>query len=252
MSEDPRLVIFARFWNDADWLEAALEHIEAWRPDAVVFSEGCWDPKRPARSTDGTRERLERYASELPETHLIDNLRDDDYRVNQANTCNKAMQVADVKPNDYVMVVDCDFYYNQEMINLTQSSMKNEQYDYASIVQMNFWDSTELYYPRITKTSPQIPQRVFPGARWVPTCHLIVDGCAVAHMKGAKCSSVMPLQFHYEGMREKQRLKDKYGVADRQSPVEWNNGVKLKVRKHYVGAHPEWAVPVLEKKGYEL
>lgn len=253
MSADPRLVIFARYWNDMDWLAASLEHIEAWSPDAVVLSEGCWDSKRPARSIDGTREHLEEYVK-VPkafDVRLIDNLRDGEYRVNQANTCNKAMHIANVRTGDYVMIVDCDFFYTKEAIRLVHAAMRTEQYDFMALVQLNFWDSTKLHFPRYATTCPQVPQKIGANPTWIPTCELLNDGAQVS-ASPAKCASVVPIQFHYEGMRMSSRLVDKYGVADRKSPVVWKGGVKLKNRKSFSAQHPIFARLVLRSKGYDV
>jgi hypothetical protein len=81
-----RLIAHARYWNDAaDWLEASLDHIDAWEPEITILAEGNWDQKWPARSTDGTREVLETYTTRRDNIYLIDNVREDtNYRNNQA------------------------------------------------------------------------------------------------------------------------------------------------------------------------
>ena len=71
----PRLIAHARYWNDIQWLDASLKHIDAWAPDVIVISEGNWDPAWDARSTDGTCEAIAAYAKGRPDVIVMENAR---------------------------------------------------------------------------------------------------------------------------------------------------------------------------------
>jgi hypothetical protein len=243
-----RFVIMSMFWNDMDWIEASLEHVEYWKPDMHFICEGAWDRKFPARSTDGTREYIEEYQKKHDNVYIVDNIRDGKYRENQANTCNLVLRTADLKPNDWLMYNACDLYYFKVAIDMYKKMMETIDFDYPIFNLWNFWDSIELYYLHRTKQAMNLPHRIVKGARFFGTCDLSVDGKHYHDSKKCKAFQVPTIGFHYEGFREDDRLKDKYNVGDRKSPLIWNGGVKLKRRHVYKGEHPEFAIPVLKKK----
>lgn len=60
---ETRFVIFAAFWNESSNLELALKELDRLAPDKVYVSEGCFDMRRPPRSTDETREIIASWAT---------------------------------------------------------------------------------------------------------------------------------------------------------------------------------------------
>ena len=244
-----KLIIFAVVWNDMDWLKAMIEHIEYWNPDRLYFCEGCFDKKFPARSTDGTREYLMKYKNTREHTYVLDNIRDQDYRMNQAMTCNQVLQLSDIQTGDWIMRVDCDAFYLKAHIDQYKKLMETSYHHWVEYEIWNFWDSVTKYYPHWTKYIARLPFRYIKGATFKPTWVLHLDGKPY-HESNTIGVRVAIKELHYEGMREPKRLKDKYAVGDRQSPEVWKGGCKLKNRQIYTGPHSEFAIPVLRKKGF--
>jgi len=246
-----KFVIFCCYWNDnGDWLEASLKQVLYWKPDEIYLAEGCWDGKYPERSTDGTREYLEKWAKGRDNTFIIDNKQTHKYRENQSQTCNTVLQSSKLTTGDWVMFQACDVFYFKYDIGIYRNLMTVNNFDYPIYSIWNFWDCIDKYYPHRTKQAPNLPHRVIKGAKFVPTCQLTTGGKLYYQSNKAIGKRVPMVAFHYEGFREKERLAQKYNVGDRQSPVVWNAGIKLKKRTKYMDAHPEFAVPVLKKKGY--
>ena len=230
------------------WIEASIAQIEYWEPDEIYFLQGCWDTKYPANSTDGTYEYIKEYQKTHEKVWIIDNYRDNTYRENQANTLNLALRIACAEAGDWIMYHASDVFYFKYDIDRYKRYMNIGAFDYPIYSIWNFWDCINKYYPHRTKQAPNLPQRVIKGAKFVPTCQLTIDGKLYYQSAKAKGMKVPTVQFHYEGIRDEERLHQKYDVGDRQSPVKWNNGIKLKKRTKYTGAHPEFAVPVLKQR----
>lgn len=242
------LIIFYPCWNDSDWIQAATEQIEYWGYGQLYFCEGCFDPKFPARSTDGTREFVMDYKNNHDNVYVIDNIRTQDYRTNQAMTCNLVLELSKQKENSWIMYQASDFFMLKKHIDIVKGLMKVAKYDYPIFEIWNFWNSITKYWPKWTDQSPNLPYRIAKGAKFIPTCHLSVKEKMYKDILSGHRLKVKG--FHYEGMRSPERLKDKYAVGDRQSPVVWKGGEKLKNRQTYTGVHPEFAIPVLKEKGF--
>ncbi len=231
-----------------DWLEASLNHLLYWEPDEIYLCEGCWDSKYPRQSTDGTFEYLMEWKNGPDNAWVIENRQDGSYRENQAATCNQVRRLANLEPGDWIMYHACDAFYYKHAIDVYKNLMENADFDYPIFDIWNFWDSVNKYYLHRTKQAMNLPHRIIKGAEFVPTCDLTVGGKHYHESNKAMGLQVPMVEFHYEGFRNPDRLKQKYGVGDRKSPTEWNNGIKLKNRKVWNGAHPSFAVPVLKEK----
>jgi len=243
-----KFIIFYPCWNDIDWIEASLSQIEYWVPDELYLCEGCWDNKYPARSTDGTREFIEEYQKNHDNVWIVDNIRDGKYRDNQVSTCKLILTLSEAKPNDWIMYNASDVFYFKYTIDMYKNLMENSSMDYPIFEIWNFWDSITKYYPHKTKQAMNLPHRVLKGTAFRDTCDITVNGKHYHESNKAMGIKVPTIAMHYEGFREPERLKQKYNVGDRQSPVKWNNGVKLKKTKVWNGDHPEFAIPVLKQK----
>jgi len=243
-----KFIIMLATWNDMDWLKPCLEQIEYWNPTHLFLSEGCWDPKFAARSTDGTREYLEKWAKDKPNVWILDNIREAGYRTNQANQCKLVTRLADAKPGDWFMYQAVDFYLYKSDIDLYKKYMAENAFDYPRFEIRNFWQCTTLYSPKMTNQALNLPWRLINGFYWRPTCHLWVD-CKPYHESPHPRQKTLQIKgYHYEGFRDAERLKDKYAVGDRQSPTVWKGGSKLKNRERYEGLHPQFVRETLERK----
>lgn len=246
-----KLIVMYPVWNDRDWIEACLEQLEYWKFDKLYFSEGCWDPKMPARSTDGTREYIEKYAKGKKNVWITDAIRDSDYRTNQCNQCTFVTRLSEAEHGDFFMYQASDFFLCKSDIDLYKQYMEKNIFDYPLFEIRNFWDSAILYYPKTTNQALNLPWRLIKRSYWKPTCHLWYKDKAYHESPHLRQSGRIPIVgYHYEGLRSPQRIKDKYGVGDRESPVTWKSGIKLKNRLTYKGKHPEFVREVLKKKGF--
>jgi len=248
-----RLIIFFPTWNDRDWLEAQIKQIEYWNPDKLYFCEGAWDSRFPARSTDGTWEYIMDYKNKREKTYVVENIRDQDYRMNQAMTCNLILELSRAEPGDWIMYQACDFFLLKSHIDRYKKLMAESNMDYPIHEIWNFWDTPHKYYPRWNDQSPNLPYRIVKGMKFIPTCHPAIGGKIYKDHPtptGLKIDNMVG--FHYEGFRNDERIKDKYAVGDRQSPVVWKDGIKLKKRVDRIGVHPEFAIDVLKEKGWDL
>ncbi len=55
------IILLATYWNEADWIEESLAQIERINPVEAIICDGNFDPRVENRSTDGTREIIERF-----------------------------------------------------------------------------------------------------------------------------------------------------------------------------------------------
>jgi hypothetical protein len=246
-----RLLILARYWNDIEWVEASLKHIEQWKPHKVVLSEGNWDPTWEPRSVDGTREILDRYSKDNSHVTLIDNCREDaNYRVNQATTSNQAMEIMEWTPGDWMLIIDCDHFYLQDDINTVLDFMECNRatVDYLSCMTMGFITDLKEHQLSTDLIGTKIPYKLLPGCRWVATNHLTYRQkfYSSANLRRHHFDTIYG--YHYERMRLEDRHTDKYNIGDRKTPEQSGRFGELVPCE--VTAHPEIAVPVLQELGY--
>ena len=245
-----KFILLARFWNDSEWMDAALEHIDYWGADEIYICEGNWDKKFPARSIDDTLEKINSWAEGKLNVHIVENLRDDDnYRVNQAETSNLVMKLANIESGDWMMIVDCDHFYFKDDIDAYKECMERCVFTYPKFKVYNFLDGINRYYEREDKNSSKLPYRVINGAKWIPTNHLAIDGKMYESLNITFLPTTIT-GYHYPLARTKKRLKDKYNIGDRESPIKWNNGKMMKNLDEYNGEHPEFVIETLTSLGY--
>lgn len=245
---DSKFIIFAPFWNNFEWVKASLNHIDYWDYDELYLGNGCWDKKYPAESNDGTYEILKEYQSTRENVWIVDNIRDGEYRENQRNTCKLILELAQAKPNDWFMYSASDFYCFKNAIDVYKNLMENSSMDYPIFEIWNFFNSITHYYLHKTKSAMNLPHRIVEGAGFRDTCDITVNGKHYHQSPKTTGLKVPTIGMHYEGIHSPERLVQKYGVGDRKSPEVWNNGIKLKNRKIWTGAHPSFAISVLKDK----
>jgi len=61
------LILLATFWNEKDFVKASLEQIDRIDPVEGMICDGCFDPKKPLHSTDGTYEIIKEYIEKRQE-----------------------------------------------------------------------------------------------------------------------------------------------------------------------------------------
>lgn len=246
-----KLIVIARYWNDIEWVEASLEHIDYWGADKVYICEGNWDQKFSARSVDGTREICQEWVRERDNACLIDNPRDNkNYRINQANTSNMVMELAGAKPGDWMMIIDCDHFYFKQDIDNFKKLMGNGTFSYPIFRTLNFYKNVVEYFDREDSNGTKLPYEILDKVKWIPTNHLSIGGKMYSQLGHVKSLRINFDAYHYVGLRLPNRLHDKYEIGDRKSPEVWKDGILLKNMKHYQGGHPEFVIPTLKKWGW--
>lgn len=147
------LIIMATYWNERDFIEPSLAQIDALNPAEILICDGCFDPRYPNTSTDGTREVIEAYVASRPHARMISATRagrfgslrqllrghqhaawwrlftpgrlksavlwatSHPYRVNQALTFQHMISLSTTwQPGMWVMTMDSDQFYTDEMI----------------------------------------------------------------------------------------------------------------------------------------
>ena len=248
-----RLIILARYWNDIEWGEASLKHVEYWQADKVYLSEGNWDPAYEARSTDGTREKLEKFASSRKNVFVIDNVRDDEnYRVNQANTSNLVMKLAKAQPGDWMLIIDVDHFYFKKDIDYVKKLIQKSgsKFDYLIHYTYNFLYGLDRYNLYDDKVGTKLPYKVLKNCTWRATNHLCIDEKLYSDNPQLKSKRMRFAAMHYEGLRLPHRLKDKYSIGDRKSFEEYEGGIKVKNMRRYRGRHPEFVIDTLKNMSY--
>lgn len=260
-----RLIILARYWNDMDMLQASLNQIEYWMRDIdseVYLAEGAWDQKLDRRSTDGTRELLIDWAGKKNGRNkkgcrelvtIIDNVRENqNYRINQANTSNQVMLIADWRPDDWMMIVDADHFYTKAAIDFVKETIQSDRYDFFAYKVCNFFYDLQHCQETIDSTQSRLPSRLVEGSRWRMTNHLTANGVFYRDHLRMSCKNLIDTHIqglHYEGLRPKSRLDLRYSVGNRKSFWEFDNGSRLKNLVTFTGQHSEFVKDVLNKIG---
>jgi len=246
-----RLIILARYWNDIDFLQASLNQVDYWDADLVYLSEGAWDQNFEPRSTDGTRENLEEYSKGRDNVFVIDNVRESkNYRVNQANTSNLVMRLADWQPDDWMMIVDADHFYTMSDIDFVKRRMNEEvgQFDYFTYKVNNFFYDLRRCQETFDSSQSRLPSRLVEGSYWVATNHLTLNGIIydkTNQMRPKVLSNIQAL--HYEGLRPQKRLSLRYSVGNRKTFWEYKGGIRLKNNTTFSGKHSEFVSDVLKR-----
>lgn len=203
------LIILATYWNESEWIDASLEQINQIDPVEVIICDGCFDTNLPNRSTDGTREKIEYFVKHRPNSRMIsavrtnrrrslDNmvrelsreplknpmrlimslkfmLRMNLYRINQALTFAYMSKISNFwKPDTWVMTMDADQFYPDEMID--GFNIVNEPSEYGLLTgneytfPNSFQDFTKSYEKRVWNN---FPHKIYSNTTIYPTRHLV-------------------------------------------------------------------------------
>jgi plasmid maintenance system killer protein len=261
--------LFATYWNEIEWIQASLAQIDKIDPDEIIICDGCFDPRVPNRSTDGTREIIQKYIASKSNARMISALRlskishafqwlkrlpheqghltlqklrglksiwvNDNYRLNQAATFNFMISISDhFKPGSWMMTYDCDQFYSDDMLKeFTQLSKHS-----ANILigkELTFFESFNQFtddYER--RDYNNMPHRIFKDTRFIPTRHI----SRVYNGKYTNCSDFETEKrytgnmYHYH-VKSPDRIKAGYDLGDRKPPESQRTVTKL-----FEGEHP--------------
>jgi hypothetical protein len=248
-----RLIISARYWNNEDWIEASLKHVEAWEADEVYISEGNWDKNFEAKSKDRTRKIIEDFSSYRSNYNVFDNPRVfDNYRQNQALTSNSVMVSAKVEVGDWMLIIDADHFYSKEDIIFIKKLMQENYdfFDYFTHETFCFLRSIDEYTIYFDDLGTKLPYRIISKyCQWIPTNHLSYEGKMYKDLKEAREFRVKVNGLHYEAQMSKERFQQKYSIGNRKTPEASG---RFKNFLNYAASHNEFAIPVLEEYGYKF
>ena len=241
-------VLIARYWNEIEWVHTSLKYILQWDPDRIIISEGNWSPhpsfKGREFSTDGTREIVQQFVKDNKDrATFIEGVRNlNDYRKNQAATCNKALEISKAKHGDWFITIDCDSFIHDWAINIIKSIMMSRRTGYYFPYMINhfFWDIETCATLRDIHGN-LLPRKISKGAKFINANHYGLKGKYYTDNKklvsGMNLDNLNIQGHHYLGIKSKQRDIDRYNMGDRLKQRPEKRGYDKK-RKEFKGRHP--------------
>lgn len=272
MGEYSNIVLFATYWNEIEWIEASLAQIDKINPKEIIICDGCFDPKYPPYSTDGTREIIESFVASRNNAKLISPIRESRlnhlkmwfqrlpheqsniitmpklkiaskhyllmnvYRLNQASTFNYMIRESKhFKKNTWFMTYDCDQFYSDQMIDEFNQIGNDHQHNIYVGKEYTFFNQFNQYSQIYEKRDyNNMPHRVTDDIRFIPTR----NPARVHNGSYAVCSTFdekkknVGIIYHYR-IRSKEREEMTYQVGDRKPPEKERTETQ-----EYKGEHP--------------
>ena len=264
------MILFATYWNEIDWINCSLAQIAKVDPKEIIICDGCFDPSVENRSTDGTREIIEKFVSERENASLISAVRlnkfqhmfnwlqrlpheksrlsipklrglksqlvNNVYRLNQAATFNQMIKMSQYfKSGDWMMTYDCDQFYSDEM--LEHFSKLDDSLTMNILVgkELTFFGSFDSFTDQYEKRDyNNMPHRIFSDTRFIPTRHI----SRVHKGKYVNCSDFESRKmycgnmFHYH-VKSPSRIAAGYQLGDRKPPEK-----ERTITSQFEGKHP--------------
>jgi hypothetical protein len=214
MDGENNIIILATYWNERRWIEPSLEQIDVIDPVEVIICDGCFDPRKQNRSTDGTREIINEFVEgrenarmisaertstpgglirmamghshthlknmfRLPRINLLyTTLRTAAYRRNQAITFNHMISVSEKwKPGRWFMTYDADQFYTDEMIEKFGVTGTETDIGLLTGTEYTFFSSFDEYTTEYEqRTYNNMPHKIYPDTIIQPTRGLSLEG----------------------------------------------------------------------------
>lgn len=278
------LIIFATYWNECDWIKASLAQIDALNPRKVIIVDGCYDPKQPNTSTDGTREIIEAWVASHPQASMISALRFSRlaglwflfgvgmrlwnfplrvalmfyysrthiYRINQAATFAHMLRMSRAQQGDWIMHIDADQFYPDDMvktiIHLTASP--DTQAELLTANEQTFFDDFSHYTTEYEKRNyNNMPYRLSKHALIVPTRDVVTEQYPKPVVYG-KDTSIKKQHignyFHYKFRPFAREREDaSYTVGDRKKPT-----TSTYAQQKFDGTHPDCVRDIVRTKNH--
>jgi len=266
------LIVFATYWNERDWIEASLAQIDALNPKEVIICDGCFDPKKPNYSTDGTREVIEAWVATHTNAHMISALRlsrweglhflfwkeltwwnwplrivlslyylrTNTYRINQAATFTHMKRISKAwHSDDWFMTLDADqFYADETLARIKETLSAQETADLMTAKEKTFFKNFSEYTEEYEKRDyNNMPHRIKKNTLIVPTRDITLEKYPRPEVYG-KSSTLRKVSvgtyFHYK-FRPHDTARDAagYTLGDRKKPDVGKFNMLP-----YTGAHP--------------
>ena len=207
------LIILATYWNESRFVRPSLAQIEALNPSEIIICDGCFDPKIPNYSTDGTREIIREFVGKHPHARLISALRSGfwqsawlllrghkhlswwtmfriarwkfllascfrvSYRRNQAITFNHMISLSkEWRPGLWFMTYDADHFYGNDTILNIQEIVNNtkDNFDLVTGKELAFFDTFSRYTTMHDQRGfANMPHLIYPDTLIQPTRSII-------------------------------------------------------------------------------
>ncbi|WP_138430262.1 hypothetical protein [Fodinibius saliphilus] len=261
-----KLIVFACFWNEKEWIDLSLKQLKKLNPDEAILCDGCFDMDKPKHSTDGTYQRIKQEVRQNENYKLVDPIRvsflkypqtllkilsNDEhfnkfiypywyillslyqysnYRVNQALTFNYMATVSGLwKVGNWVTTYDCDQFYSDNMIENFNNIDKYEEYNLLTANELTFFESFSRYTEDYEhRKRSNMPHRILEDTFFIPTRRIVFfEGLKKKIYEENTNSYHLGNYFHYKFDRSG-RLAEAYELGDRQYEKPNFNEYKFK------------------------
>ena len=274
----PKLILLGTYFNEIDFIEAALLQAKQIGADVIMLCDGCFDEKHANFSTDGTREKIKAFCDQNDNAKffeairlnriqhilrtilllifnrvnpfsraavraLLDCVRLDTYRLNQAATFNEmAKQSGMWHENNWVMTMDCDQFYNDDMLKNLHDWITEQDIDVIVGNELTFFRSFHQFTANYeARDHNNMPHKIKPRTFFLPTRHLVTNhtGALVSLRQNADNTYHCGNMYHYR-LRSEIREKLTYELGDRKPPSN-----ERMITTKYNGSHPTIVEKVL-------
>lgn len=207
------LIVLATYWNERYFIEPSLRQIEALNPREILICDGCFEPGVfPNRSTDGTREIIEKFVETHPNARLVSALRPGffrsfwlllrghshipwwtifrpvrwkflltsfgkvAYRRNQAITFNHMISLSqEWKPGAWFMTYDADQFYSDETVEkIKEITSGDTNFGLITAKELTFFTSFDQYTTDYNNNKHcSMPHRIYADTLVQPTRSLV-------------------------------------------------------------------------------
>jgi cation diffusion facilitator CzcD-associated flavoprotein CzcO len=214
MTVENNIILLATYWNERQWIKPSLKQICRIDPIEVIICDGCFDPNRQNRSTDGTREEIADFVADrdnaimvsaqrpwgprgvlsmfrghdhsslrnmftIPRINtLYKSARTASYRLNQALTFKHMIsQSKRWEPGRWFMTYDADQFYSDETIDKFSLTAEETDYGILTAEERTFFTSFDRYttdYER--RTYNNMPHKIYRDSMIQPTRDLVLEG----------------------------------------------------------------------------
>jgi hypothetical protein len=278
-NEKPMLILFATYWNAADWIEPSLEQIDRIQPDECIICDGCFDLRYDPHSSDGTREKIAAFVKGRANFRLISPtrvrkwigvwramtsgvggsyalgspysvyrcVRSHSYRINQALTFRSMVSMSRLwSVGNWFMTYDADQFYDDDVLE----SLRNREHfsgDYSLLTARErtffygFDSATEDYEKR---NYNNMPHRIMRETDIIPTRDIVLRrGLIHRRYAGQVTGKEIGWYNHYK-LVDTERFSKTYQLGDRKAP-DYAGLTFLP----FDGRHPEVVRKQIEMKG---
>lgn len=266
MTTRNEIILLATYWNERQWIEPSLEQIRRIDPIEVIICDGCFDPARQNRSTDGTREKIAEFVSTHDHATMVSarrpwriqgvlsmlrghthsqlrnlftvprlntiykSVRTAAYRLNQALTFKHMIsQSQKWEPGRWFMTYDADQFYSDDTIDKFSLTVEDTDFGLLTANERTFFTSFDQYTTEYEKrTYNNMPHKIYPDTMIQPTRDIIVEGMT---RTGRSLKSLWKKQRYIHHVDTKMVGTYNHYKIEALNPDRFNKGYELGDRK---------------------